>query len=134
MSKIYLDTCIVIYFVEKHPDHADKIERLFTKLGVDDSLCYSPLVRLECLVRPLRTKDLDLKTNFEIFFDTQEMLQLAPECFDEAAQLRAESRALRTPDALHIATAHYHGCDEFWTNDNRLNAVAPSLVKNILVG
>lgn len=35
-------------------------------------------------------------------------------------------------DALHLATALHHKCDEFWTNDNRLNSAAPSLVKNVV--
>ncbi|MBA4183052.1 MAG: hypothetical protein H0X49_03465 [Acidobacteria bacterium] len=26
-----------------------------------------------------------------------------------------------------MATALHHNCDEFWTNDNRLNSVAPQL-------
>ena len=55
------------------------------------------------------------------------------EVFDKAAQLRADFSSLKTPDALHLATALHHNCDECWTNDNRLNSVAPSLVKNVLI-
>ena len=40
-----------------------------------------------------------------------------------AAELRAHHR-LKTPDALHLATAQSHGCTEIWTNDNRLNSTA----------
>ena len=32
MSKIYLDACIVIYFVEKHPAYASKIPSLLRSL------------------------------------------------------------------------------------------------------
>ena len=38
MSKIYLDACIVIYFVEKHPVYASKIEGLINDLDVNDTL------------------------------------------------------------------------------------------------
>jgi predicted nucleic acid-binding protein len=44
---------------------------------------------------------------------------LTDEVFLLAAQLRAASRALKTPDAIHLAAAIHHGCDEFWTNDER---------------
>lgn len=132
MSKIYLDACIVIYFIEKHPVYASKIETLINNLGVNDTLCFSPLIRLECLVMPLRTNDTTLKGHYESFFKEQEMLEITVERFDEAARLRADFSSLKTPDALHLATALHHNCDEFWTNDNRLNSVALSLVKNIL--
>ena len=52
--------------------------------------------------------------------------------FNQAAKLRADFTGLKTPDALHMATAVYHNCDEFWTNDNRLDKIEPNLVKNIL--
>ena len=134
MSKIYLDACIVIYFVEKHPVYAGKIEAPINNLGTNDILCFSPLIRLECLVMPLRTNDTILKGHYKSFFKEQEMLEITVERFDEAAQLRADFSSLKTPDALHLATALHHNCDEFWTNDNRLNSVAPSLVKNVLIG
>ena len=133
MSKIYLDACIVIYFVEKHAAYAAKIEALINNLGANDTLCFSPLIRLECLVMPLRTNDTTLQSLFESFFKTQKMLEMTVEIYDKAAQLRADFNSLKTPDALHLATALHHNCDEFWTNDNRLNSVVPSLVKNILI-
>ena len=81
---------------------------------------------------PLRTKDTVLQGRFEAFFHEQKMLAFNEQRFDEAARLRADFSSLKTPDALHLAVAMHHKCDEFWTNDSRLGAVAPSLVKNIL--
>ena len=54
------------------------------------------------------------------------------EVLREGAQLRADFSSLKTPDAIHLAAALHYQCDEFWTNDNRLNPVAPALVKNVL--
>ena len=47
--------------------------------------------------------------------------------FDQAAQLRASHPKLKTPDALHLATALHHGCAEFWTNDLELAKIPVAL-------
>ncbi|NTV15090.1 MAG: type II toxin-antitoxin system VapC family toxin [Desulfobulbaceae bacterium] len=39
---------------------------------------------------------------------------------------------MKTPDALHLATAQFHGCTSLWTNDDRLCTVAPDFVCNVL--
>ncbi len=132
MSKIYLDACIVIYFVEKHPIYAATIETKINSLSETDTLCFSPLIKMECLVMPLRTNDRALQGRFAAFFKSQKMLDLTTGRFDEAARLRADFTSLKTPDALHLAVAMHHKCDEFWTNDSRLSSIAPALVKNIL--
>ena len=81
---------------------------------------------------PFRTNDSQLKKLYEVFFKAQNLLMLPPEVFDEAARLRADFTSLKTPDALHLAAALHYNCNEFWTNDSRLDKVAPNLVKNIL--
>lgn len=131
LTKIYLDTCIAIYFIEKHPLYSNQIEKLFE---AHDSLelCYSPLVRLECLVMPFRTKDTELTELYLSFFSAQTLLEISANIFDKAAQVRADYPSLKTPDALHLATAVHYNCDEFWTNDNRLDTAASGFVKNII--
>ena len=131
MNRIYLDACIIIYIVEKHLIYSSRIEILMNT-SPSAEFCCSPLARLECLVIPLRTKDLQLQKLYEAFFNAQKILVIPSEVFDEAAKLRADYTGLKTPDALHLAAAVYHNCGEFWTNDNRLDKVAPNLVKNIL--
>lgn len=81
---------------------------------------------------PIRKRDMPLRELFEAFFDAQTRLTMPSEIFQTATQLRADFPSLKTPDALHISTALFHDCDEFWTNDNRLDKIAPPLVKNIL--
>ena len=130
--RIYLDTCIVIYIVERHPLYSSKIETLINNFS-NGVFCFSPLVRLECLVMPLRTNDSQLEKLYEAFFKAQEILTMPTEVFDRAAKLRADFLAVKPPDALHLAAAVHHNCDEFWTNDSRLDKVAPNLVKNILI-
>ncbi|MBE7520264.1 MAG: type II toxin-antitoxin system VapC family toxin [Thermoflexaceae bacterium] len=51
----------------------------------------------------------------------------------EAARLRSAHRALRLPDAIHIATAAIAGAEAFLTNDGRLKASAGVATVPILV-
>lgn len=129
--KVYLDSCIVIYLIEEHPIFAPQVESYLAQFS-NAQIYVSDLTELECLVLPLRIKNQVLIEKFQNWFQTINVLSLEKSVFHNAAQRRADFPRLKTPDALHISTAIYHNCDEFWTNDNRLDTVAPKLVKNIL--
>ena len=86
---------------------------------------------MECLVLPIKKQRDDLIAKFDQFFAAQRRLSMPSEIYRRAAKLRARHN-LKTPDALHLATAQYHGCTAFWTNDNRLNNAAGSLAVNVL--
>jgi uncharacterized protein len=129
---IYLDSCLAIYLVEENISFVAKLENALTA-NSDAKFCISPLTEMECLIMPLRGQNKLLIAKFENWFRTVEVLPMESEVFHNAAQLRADFNSLKTPDALHLATAFHYNCDEFWTNDNRLNSIAPSLVKNILI-
>ena len=130
IRKIYLDSCIAIYLVEEHPAYAAAIEDKLAKS--DGTVCYSPLTELECLVLPLRLKRNDLIDKFSRFFSLNLKLEIPEAVYKEATRLRAEF-GIKTPDALHLATARFHNCTEFWTNDSRLAGVANSLSVDVLV-
>lgn len=128
MGLIYLDSCIVIYIVEKHPTQFQSVSAaMMAAKGAE--LAISPLVRLECLVGPLRRADGMVEANFERFFDTVTMLEMPAAIYRDAARLRA-LHGLKTPDALHVACAQHHGCEALWTADDRLRAVG-DLVRRI---
>ena len=127
---IYLDSCLVIYLIEEHPIYAPLLENYIVNKR-DFVLVVSHLTEMECLIMPLRNNNQLLTGKFRDWFKQVEVFSLTETIFSQAAQLRADFPGLKTPDALHIATAQYHNCDEFWTNDNRLDKIAPSLVRNI---
>ncbi len=129
---IYLDSCIVIYLIEEHLTFAPIIESLLTNQA-DAVLFISSLTEMECLVMPLRNQNQLLVDKFRNWFDDLIVLVNTREVFHQGAQLRADHKSLKTPDAIHLATALHYGCDEFWTNDNRLSKIAPTLAKNILM-
>jgi len=132
-SKIYIDSCIAIYLVEEHPVYAPAVESVLSA-NPDFEFFVSDLTVLECLVLPLRNENELLVGKFQGWFANTRVLGMRRAVFEEAARLRAEHSSLKTPDALHLATCINNGCDEFWTNDNRLNNLASTLVKNIIDG
>lgn len=124
---IYIDTCIVIYLVEHHSLYFPKLKSLLT--GVS-GIAISPLVEMESLIHPLRSRNTALANAYQTFFNYCTMLEMPLEAYIQAAVLRAEHN-LKTPDALHLATATLHGCLSLWTNDDRLTAVSPAITRNI---
>lgn len=127
---VYIDSCLLIYVIEEHQIFAPLLE---TYIANTPNLIFviSGLTEMECLVMPLRQKNQLLINKFHDWFKQTEIVSIEKEVFYQAAKLRANFTSLKTPDALHLATALHHNCDEFWTNDNRLDKVAPNLVKNI---
>lgn len=129
---VYLDSCIVIYIVEENLEFLPIIEKLAGSIP-DLSFVVSPLTEMECLVFPMRHKKKDLQRKFGLWFENAIGLSFNRDIFLEAAKLRAEFQSLKTPDAIHIATANHFGIDEFWTNDDRLEKInCPISVRNIV--
>ncbi|HIJ86867.1 MAG TPA: PIN domain-containing protein [Desulfuromonadales bacterium] len=125
---IYLDTCIVIYLVERHSGYFPKLKSLLAGM---DSPAISPLVEMEALIHPLRSKNSRLIEAYQTFFDYCTVLDMPKEVYRQAAVIRAE-HPIKTPDALHLATANWHDCLSLWTNDERLARITPSIARNIL--
>lgn len=85
----------------------------------------SELTLAECIVRPVAEKDHDTLDRYEHLLsgdDVIETHQVAWAILHMAGILRGQNRALRTPDAIHIATAITHGCEMMLTGDKRLRA------------
>lgn len=124
-KRIYLDSCIIIYSHESTQEIQENIFNLLFS-GKDAEITQtSDLARFECLIKPIREKDDMLISQYKKFFQLPEveLVQLTREVFDIAANLRAKQN-LKTPDAIHLAAAIHAGCDEFWTNDRRLEKAA----------
>lgn len=129
--RIYLDSCLVIYLIERNAEFFPSVENALLQ-SVEDEICISPLVQLECLIHPLRRGDHHLEGLYREFFEGVASLSIPEEVFPKATLLRAH-HFLKTPDALHLATAIHHGCDEFWTIDGRLERVAEIMAVNKLI-
>ena len=128
-----VDSQIIIYTVEKHPIYGPPLRPLWAALQTGTvTAVMSESTTMEVLVGPLKSSDPTLVTRFERFF-TRRGLRLEPvslAVLHRAAQLRATTR-LRTPDAIHAATALIMGCPMFLTNDRGFQTV-PGLPVTIL--
>ncbi len=121
---IFLDTNVVIYAVELHPVFGTPAQtRLSAAVAAGDSLMISDLVRMECLVGPLKAGNAGLEKQFRTFFSAQGMqvVPITPTVCDRAAAIRAGTN-FKPMDALQLAAAVEHGADVFLTADARLNS------------
>lgn len=125
MPRVYLDTCCLIYLIEDVPNHSDRMRDALIQ-HADAILCISPLVKLEVMTKPLQEANTLLANDYEVFLNTLHWLSMDHSVFDLALDLRVRNH-LKTPDALHLATAIRHDCAAFWTNDERLSKIATRL-------
>lgn len=132
MGLIFIDSCLIIYAFEDHPRHGHQVRQALAREN-PELLAISPLVMQECLVGPLRAGSLALLNHYERGLRQFETLSMPDEIYLHAARLRARF-GLKTPDALHLATATVHGCSALWTADDRLQRAAGSLACNVLAG
>jgi uncharacterized protein len=130
MGLIYLDSRIVTYAFEDDGKRGDRVRGRLARAD-PGQLAISPLVTTECLVAPMHSSNLVLQRYYEQGLAHLTMLAITDEVGVRAAELRARF-ALRTADALHLATAQIHGCDALWTYDGRLAAASHDLAVDIL--
>jgi predicted nucleic acid-binding protein len=126
---IYLDTCLLIYLVERHPSGGGPVATA-TAQSDEARFGISPLVKCERLVGPLKRGDPVLQRACTDLFGLLIPLDMPEPVYLQAAQLRARF-GLKTPDALHLACAQHHRCDALWTNDDRLAQASQGLARRI---
>ena len=130
MPRVFLDSCIVIYLIQAPEPIRDAVRDALNPPGkAAPQACISALTRLECRVWPLRQGATQLLAEFDRFFASRDLrrARLTAAVFDLATELRAVHN-VKTPDALHLAAAINWGCDEFWTNDQRIPKAVQSRI------
>jgi predicted nucleic acid-binding protein len=122
-GRVYIDVPILIYSVERHPTYAAVLHRFWRSVAAGAvRVVVSELAILETMVLPLRLGDRTLIRDYESLFARPE-IELRPidrDVLREAAAMRAALPSLRTPDAIHGATARLAGCDVLLSNDRSL--------------
>lgn len=126
-QQIYLDSNVIIYaFETADPAMLRELRALFADIASGATRSRTSLItRAEVLVKPLRDRQDDLVRAYREFLSGTGDIAVQPidaGIVDRAAELRARHRALRLPDALHLATAVLCECAYFLTSDARLPA------------
>lgn len=135
---VYVDTVALVYTVERYPRYRPLLDPLWQagRVGTIE-IVTSELTLLESLVGPLKSGNKTLVTAFEqaLLGTDVRLLSISRPILLEAARLRATTR-LKTPDALHAATAQDAGCALFVTNDAGFRGVmtVPLVVLDDLPG
>ncbi|CAG0954225.1 hypothetical protein ANRL3_00447 [Anaerolineae bacterium] len=120
LTRLFLDTAPVIYFVEKNPNYLARVKPVFE--SIDAGTCTavtSPVTLAECLVYPYRlghTEGVRAFTDLIAHGNHTTFALIDNEIARRAAELRARHN-LALADAFQIATALNVGCDAFLTND-----------------
>ena len=122
---VYLDASCFIYSAERIEPYHQLLAPVWAAAREGRfAIVSSELLVLEALVKPLREGDATVEAVFRNLFDASEvsLIPALREHWEEAARLRAATR-LRTPDALHAATAILSECTLFVTNDRDFRRV-----------
>ena len=122
---IYIDASSLIYSVERVEPYRTLLEPMWQEAQDGNvTIVSSPLLVLEALVKPLRDGNTGIETQYRELFASNavRLLDASYQVFEEAASIRAET-GLRTPDAIHAATALLAECTLFVTNDTDFRRV-----------
>ena len=135
-GRIYLDASAFIYSIERHPVFGPLLDPMWAALAA--SACANHHQRIDGPGElGLTFGGSKILGHFERAFD-ESGLQLLPasrSVMRLAAELRANHSSLRTPDAIHLATAEIYASQFIVTNDVRMRdkTVVPIVILSDLI-
>jgi predicted nucleic acid-binding protein len=119
---VFLDSSIVIYYVEQPATWGPKASDRLTALQASgEQFAVTELVRMECLVGPIKAGDAAMLADFAAFFSASDVviLPITAPIAERAAEIRATYQ-FGPMDSFHLAAAVDSGCNLFLTNDTQL--------------
>lgn len=133
MAKIIgIDTTILIYLLEEHPRYLSETEKLFQKIREGSyEAVFSIIGMIELLTGVKKKSRYDLADSYRnqlAHFPHFHIFSIDETIVDLASDLRAR-HAIKTPDAIHLATSIRHGAQLFISNDKALKKVKEIKVK-----
>jgi predicted nucleic acid-binding protein len=126
VTRLFLDTAPVIYYVERHPTYTARVDEIFDRIDAGNPRAVTSAVTLaECLVHPLRLGLTQVQQDYTDLIVAGANVTFMP-LDDAIARRAAELRAhynLALGDAFQVAAALAAGGDAFLTNDLGLKRV-----------
>ena len=116
---IYFDASSLIYSVERVDPYIALLDPVWQQAEAGRFIIVSSELAIsETLAKPIRDGDARLEALFRALFQRRDvdLIPATRELWEDTARVRAET-GLKTPDALHAATALHAGCTAFITND-----------------
>ena len=121
--KVFWDTNLFIYFIERHPTYYPQVLALYQKCRArGDQLLTSALTLGEVLAQPLRSGHGNLMLEYKALLQDSgsfTLVSFTERCAGWYARIRADL-GFRQPDALQVACALDAGARLFVTNDQKL--------------
>ena len=120
VTRVFLDTAPVIYYVESNPVYVDRVDVVFDRIesGIVTAVT-SSITLVECLVGAIRMGSDTLKEGYDRRITAASNTLFMPIGADvsrRAAELRARL-SLPLADSLQAGAALHAGCDALVTND-----------------
>lgn len=134
--RFYIDTNIYIEAFERLGPLSDRLNELLAladERGVP-RLVTSELTLAELLVTPFAKRQSGLISVYDNLTISNPFLEVVPIQRDylvAAAKLRADTKSIKLPDAIHLATAQKKECRYFLTADAKIKSVSGVEVVNL---
>src|SRR5262245_5160325 len=126
VHRLYIETAPLIYYVEENLTYVAKMDAIIEAIEHTSIEAISSVIILsEVLPQPIKLGNSKLEQEYRnilLHSGGFSLLPVTARIAESAAELRARYN-LRTPDALHVATAIATGCDAFLTNDGGIKRV-----------
>lgn len=123
VNRLAIEAAPFIYFVEQHATYVERVRAVFQRVARGElEIVTSTITLAEVLVLPMQHGYTQYEREYrDMLLNTEHIgvVPVSPEIAILASRLRATYR-LRTPDAIHVATAIDTGCDALLTNDRAL--------------
>lgn len=122
--RVFIDTNIIIYFLERNALFFEKVIPYFERAESGEiELFTSPVSYMETIIPVIKKQDIDLESKYNYLFKNfLNTIDINLEIGRIGAEIRAKYN-VKAPDALQIACAINSECKKFVTADKELDKI-----------